>query len=218
MKKMYLLALILVSVSSQAIYAQSASEKKAQEILTRLEQKYKEAKTIRAYFAYEMTNTVNNVKEEVKGEFVMKDDMYRLKLLDQEIINNGKTMWTYLKETNEVNVTDYNPEADDITPDKVFSLYKQDYRANFIEEVVERGKVYQVVDLQPNDKSKKFYKIRLKINKNLNAIKSWEIFEKNQNRFKYTISEIDYDVAVGDGYFSFDPDKYPDDIDIVDLR
>ena len=55
----------------------------------------------------------------------------------------------------------------------------------------------------------KHFKIRLKINKATNSVKSWEIFEKNQNRFKYTISEIAYQIEVGDNYFNFNKSSYP---------
>ncbi len=200
----------------------SAQQKKdpealAKEVLSKLEEQYKKSKSIRVKFTYEMSNEVSGVREEMKGEFIMKKNKYRLKLAEQEVINNGKTQWTYLKEANEVNISDYSPDNEDITPEKIFTLYKKDYRSVFIEEVAEAGKVYQVVDLQPLDRNKKHFKIRIKVNKKENAIKSWEIFEKNQNRFKYLITVIDYDVLVGDGYFNFKESDYPN-VEVIDLR
>ncbi len=193
-------------------------EQKAQDILVRVEQKFKETSALKAKFSYEISNPANKTQDAVKGEFVMKKNKFRLKLTklvntkevtDQEVINNGKTVWTYLKESNEVNISDYTPEDSEITPDKVFTLYKKDYKYSLIEEVTEGKKTYQIIDLQPIDKNKKHFKIRLKINKATNSVKSWEIFEKNQNRFKYTISEIAYQIEVGDNYFNFNKSSYP---------
>jgi outer membrane lipoprotein-sorting protein len=219
--KKYLLNCFLI-VGLQASFAQNTAqqtspEEKAKKILVDVENKYKSAKALQADFIYEMRNDANKAKEEVKGSFVMKKNKFKLKLADQEIYNNGTTVWTYLKDANEVNISDYLPESDDITPEKVFTLYKKDYKYVFIREFVENGKTYEEIDLQPTDRSKKVFKIRLVINKKTKSIKSWEIFERNQNRFKYTVNSIAYDVAVDDSFFVFDKKKYPK-VTEVDLR
>lgn len=215
---------VVISINNNInspIFAQKQTqtqEQKAQDILVRVEKKFKETSALKAKFSYEISNPANKIQDAVKGEFVMKKNKFRLKLTklvntkevtDQEVINNGKTVWTYLKESNEVNISDYTPEDSEITPDKVFTLYKKDYKYSLIEEVTEGKKTYQIIDLQPIDKNKKHFKIRLKINKATNSVKSWEIFEKNQNRFKYTISEIAYQIEVGDNYFNFNKSAYP---------
>ncbi|MCS6834051.1 MAG: outer-membrane lipoprotein carrier protein LolA, partial [Flammeovirgaceae bacterium] len=94
---------------------------------------------------------------------------------------------------------------------------KRDYKYVFIGEFTENGKEYEVIDLQPTDRSKKVFKIRLVVNKKTRSIKSWEIFEKNQNRFKYTINSIAYNIQVEDNFFNFDKRKYPN-VNEVDLR
>jgi outer membrane lipoprotein-sorting protein len=219
--KQYILHGVLI-VGLQTAFAQnktqqSTPEEKAKKILVDVENKYKSAKALQADFTYEMKNEANKAKEEVKGTFVMKKNKFKLKLADQEIYNDGTTVWTYLKDANEVNISNYTPDSDDITPEKVFTLYKKDYKYIFIREFVENGKTYEEVDLQPTDRSKKVFKIRLVINKSTKSIKSWEIFEKNQNRFKYTVNSILYNVAVDDSFFVFDKKKYPKVVE-VDLR
>jgi outer membrane lipoprotein-sorting protein len=219
--KQYILHSVLI-VGLQTAFAQnktqqSTPEEKAKKILVDVENKYKSAKALQADFTYEMKNESNKAKEEVKGTFVMKKNKFKLKLADQEIYNDGTTVWTYLKDANEVNISNYTPDSDDITPEKVFTLYKKDYKYIFIREFVENGKTYEEVDLQPTDRSKKVFKIRLVINKSTKSIKSWEIFEKNQNRFKYTVNNILYNVAVDDSFFVFDKKKYPKVVE-VDLR
>jgi outer membrane lipoprotein-sorting protein len=219
--KQYILHSVLI-VGLQTAFAQnktqqSTPEEKAKKILVDVENKYKSAKALQADFTYEMKNEANKAKEEVKGTFVMKKNKFKLKLADQEIYNDGTTVWTYLKDANEVNISNYTPDSDDITPEKVFTLYKKDYKYIFIREFVENGKTYEELDLQPTDRSKKVFKIRLVINKSTKSIKSWEIFEKNQNRFKYTVNNILYNVAVDDSFFVFDKKKYPKVVE-VDLR
>lgn len=193
-------------------------EDRARQILAEVENKFSSAKALQADFTYEFRNEVNKTKDEAKGTFVMKKNKFKLKLANQEIYNNGKTIWTYLKDANEVSISDYTPDDDSfITPEKVIKLYKKDYKYVFVCEFTENGKVYEEIDLQPTDRSKKVFKIRLVINKKTRSIKSWEIFEKNQNRSKYIINTIAYDVQVDDNYFNFDKRKYPN-VNEVDLR
>jgi outer membrane lipoprotein-sorting protein len=215
MKKSLFLCLVFVIAWSS--YAQTAYEQKAAEILQKVEEKYKNVEALRAYFTYEMRNPVHNVYEKTEGVFVMKGDKYRLILPEQEVINNGTTLWTYLKETNEVNISDYEPDESEITPDKIFTLYKRDYKYIWVERIAERGKIYNVIDLQPIDRNKNHFKIRLVINEATHSIKSFEIFEKNQNRYKYTFTRLEFNVAVDDKYFTFNPADYPG-VEVVDLR
>lgn len=217
MKNIFISSLLLCLFQSAFAQKSLQEDSKAKQILIEVENKYKSAKALQADFAYEMRNDANKAKEEIKGTFVMKKNKFKLKLAEQEIYNNGTTVWTYLKESNEVSISDYSPENEDITPEKVFTLYKKDYKYIFIREFTENNKTYQEIDLQPTDRSKKVNKIRLVINKQTKSIKSWEIFEKNQNRFKYTVSTISYDVAVEDSYFVFDKKNYPK-VTEVDLR
>lgn len=193
-------------------------EDRARQILAEVENKFSSAKALQADFTYEFRNEVNKTKDEAQGTFVMKKNKFKLKLANQEIYNNGKTVWTYLKDANEVSISDYTPDDDSfVTPEKVIKLYKKDYKYIFIREFTENGKVYEEIDLQPTDRSKKVFKIRLVINKKTRSIKSWEIFEKNQNRSKYIINTIAYDVQVDDNYFNFDKRKYPN-VNEIDLR
>lgn len=220
--KNFLLYTVFFSFASLSLFAQkdkqaAQPEEKAKQILVDVEKKFKASKALQADFTYEMRNEVNKTKEEVKGTFVMKKNKFKLKLADQEIYNNGSTVWTYLKDANEVNISDYSPDSEDITPEKVFTLYKKDYKYVFIREFTENGKVYEEIDLQPTDRSKKIFKIRLVVNKKTKSIKSWEIFEKNQNRLKYIVNSIAYDIQVDDSYFVFDKKKYPK-VQEIDLR
>ncbi len=193
-------------------------EHRARQILAEVENKFLSASALQADFTYEFRNEANKTKDEVKGTFVMKKNKFKLKLANQEIYSNGKTVWTYLKDANEVSISEYTPDDDSfITPEKVIKLYKKDYKYIFIREFTENGKVYEEIDLQPTDRSKKVFKIRLVVNKKTRTIKSWEIFEKNQNRSKYVIDAIAYDVQVDDNYFNFDKRKYPN-VNEVDLR
>ncbi|MDX2302049.1 MAG: outer membrane lipoprotein carrier protein LolA [Microscillaceae bacterium] len=209
------LTTILLWGSTFAAFAQN--DPKAISILDKVKEKYQAMKAFTADFTFNLTNKTGGVNETYNGKIYVKGDRYHLILPEQEVITDGKTQWTYLKDSKEVNITEYEPEANEITPNRIYTVYESDYLAAFIEDEVENGKAYEIIELKPKNLNSPFFKIRLKIVKDTKSIKSWEIFEKNNSRYLYTVKHF-ATVKVGDTYFRFDPTKYPKDIEVVDLR
>ena len=190
---------------------------KAEELLNKLSNKYEAIKSYKASFVYELENPQTKVSEKFKGEIVVKGLKFNINLGNQEIINNGKTVWTFLKEENEVTVADYSPEDDEISPTKIYSLYKNGYKYLWVEEEKSKSGALEVLDLVPDDKKKPFFKIKLWVNRKSMEIVKWRIFEKNGNRYNYVISEFSVNPKIEDTKFEFDASKHPG-VDVQDLR
>ena len=95
---------------------------KALETLDAMSKRYKSIPVFEVNLSYSMTNEVEKINEEFKGKITVKGDKYRLVLPEQEVINNGTTLWTYLPEAREVNIDNYDPNSDDINPSKIFEM------------------------------------------------------------------------------------------------
>lgn len=78
-------------------------------------------------------------------------------------------------------------------------------------------KTIQQIELTPIDKTKTFFKVLVDIDKSTNNIVSTKVFEKNGNRYIYTITSMKTDTAMPDSLFVFDTKKYPK-VEVVDLR
>ena len=216
--KTLLLFSIGLVLNFQTLSGFAQVDPKAEELLTQVSKKYEAIKSYKASFSYQLENPQAKVNEKSAGEINVKGEKYNLKLGNQEIINNGTTVWTYLKEENEVNVSDYTPDDDEVVPTKIYSMYKQGFKYALVEEEKgEKGAVYQVVDLVPENKKKPYFKIRLWISKKDKSIAKWKIFEKNGNRYLFTISNFQPNAKLSDDLFSFDKDKYKG-VEVVDLR
>lgn len=207
----FLVALFMVHLC----YAQY--DQKALDVLNAMSAKYKSIPAFKAKFTYTLSNDQEQLNEEFEGDITIKGDKYRLKIGEQEIINNGKTVWTYLADENEVNIDNYNPKDGDITPTSVLNIYKKGYKYLYLEEKVEGGIAYDIVDLVPEDKNTQFFKVRLQIAKKDKTLKNWTIFDKNGTKYIYSIKEFDANAKVDDSYFTFDTKKYKD-VEVVDLR
>lgn len=212
--KKSLLTLILL-VTTQLLFAQY--DPKALEILEAMSNKYKNLTSFEANLTSSLTNDTDGIHEEFKGKIVVKGDKFKLTIDDQEIINNGTTVWTYLPSAKEVNIDNVDPDTDEMNPSKFYMMYKKGYKYLYLEDQTDAGVLCEVVDLVPEKKDAQYFKIRMNIGKKDKSIQSWTMFDKSGNRYKYSISKFVSNVKVDDSFFNFDPKKYPG-VEVIDLR
>jgi outer membrane lipoprotein carrier protein len=203
---------VLISISSSAQY-----DPKALQILEAMSNKYKSISAFEANIAYTLTNDVEKISEEFKGKITVKGDKFRLSLPEQEVINNGSIIWTYLPGAKEVNIDNYDPTSEDVNPSKIYEIYKKGFKYLYLQERSEAGVVCEEIDLVPEKKDAQFFKIKMLINKKDKSIQSWTMFDKGGNKYKYTIAKFNPNVKVEDSFFTFDPKKYPG-VEVIDLR
>lgn len=211
MRKMLVIAVLLMS---QCVYAQS--DKRATSILDGMSNKYKTMTSFKVAFTY--TNEGPGAKESLKGDATVKGTKYRLKMAGQEIFNDGKTMTTYIKESNEATVNTYDPkDSGDIDPTKIYTIYKKGYKYMFIEEVTESGRVYEVVELSPDKKDSKIAKVQIKVDKKDKSVKSWKVTQRSGQRLVFKVDKFTPNVKVEDKFFAFDATQYKG-VEVIDLR
>jgi outer membrane lipoprotein-sorting protein len=208
--------IILLLIISTTIQAQT--DKKAQTILNGLSAKYKSYKSIKASFSILIENTKDNTKQEQKGTLNLKGNKYQLQIAGQDIISDGKTRWTYVKDANEVQIDNqkYNEHA--ITPNNIFTIYEKGWLSKYTGEQKDKQVTYQLIELIPAEtKSKNIFKVKLVINKNQKSISSAKIFDKNGSVQTITVDKFVPDGANEDSIYIFNSSKYPG-TDVVDLR
>lgn len=216
MNKIWLPALLLFAFSN----LQAQQDEYAKKILDAMSEKYRAMSSYKADFTYKLENKVEGVDEEFTGDITVKGDKYHLKLSDQEIFNDGKTIWTYIPDAREVNIDNYLPDEGDLSPSNIYTAYKKGYRYRFLEEAKKGTAVLNVIELQPenpNDPNKTFQRVILNINKSDNLIDNWQMFDRMGNVFTYFINVFTPNVRTTDSQFVFDPAKYPG-VEVVDMR
>lgn len=216
MKKLLLffISTVLINCSLMA----QTKDPKAEAVLNAMSERYKTLKSFNADFTYTIESTQEKIKDVQEGSIIVKGEKFKLKIGDQEIYNNMNTVWTYLKGENEVTITDYDPDGGDITPAEVYNMYKRGFKYTVATDASEADtRLYDVIDLVPEDKNLNYFKVRLLIDKKTKELKSWKIFEKNGRRFLYEIAKFTPNVLAKDTDFTFDKSKYPK-VTVIDLR
>jgi outer membrane lipoprotein carrier protein len=213
MKKLILgLFALLAAISASAQY-----DPKALEILDAMSKKYKSIPAFEANITCNLSNDVDKVNDEFKGKITVKGDKFRMVLPEQEVINNGATIWTYLPDAKEVNIDNYDPNSEDINPSKIHEVYKKGYKYLYLQDKADGGVLCEEIDLVPEKKDAQYFKIKMFINKKEKTVQSFTLFDKGGNRYKYTVSKFTPNAKIEDSFFTFDPKNYPG-VEVIDLR
>ena len=208
----YWLVMLVISLLGTAD-VQAQGDKKSTAILEAMSNKYQKIKSFKAVFNY-----IPEGQKPLKGEATVKGTKFRLKMAGQEIFNDGKLMATYIKETNEVNLQDFDPTATgDLDPTKIYTAYKKGFKYAYLKEKKEGNKTLDVVELTSTNKTSQVNKVQIEVNKADSSINSWKIFQKNGQVVTYKVEQFLPDVNVADSFFAFNSKMYPG-VEVVDLR
>lgn len=213
----FLLLSVLILI---AIHTIAQQDLKAKEILDKLSQTNKSYKTIQIDFAFRLENKTGSVTETNEGSVALKGKSYRLHMpaMGMEVYSNGIATWSYLTDSNEVNITENDADSDAaLNPANLFTIYEKGFKYNYIGEESIGGKNSVVIDLFPIDKSKEFTKVKLYVDKIKYQILMAKTFNKDGNVYTLTMKNMKTDQNLAEDYFKFDPAKYPK-VEINDMR
>ena len=216
MKAILLFRVLILFAGS--LFAQQ--DAKAKEILDKLSQTSRSYKTIQIDFSFTLENKTGSVTETNEGSVALKGKSYRLHMpaMGMEVYSNGIATWSYLTESNEVNITENEANSDaSLNPANLFTIYEKGFNYSYIGEETISGKVSQVIDLFPTDKTKEFTRVRLYVDKTKSQILRSKTFNKDGNAYTLSLKNMKTDQNLTDDYFKFDPAKYPK-VEINDMR
>lgn len=224
MKKLLLCSLLMGLTISFAFAQKEADAKK---ILNQLSAKYRSYNAVKTDFTFTYENPQASTKDSQTGTLVSRSKSNKFKVtiynpddksvVDQEIISDGKSQWTYIKKDKEVELSDVDHSSESLNPAQLFTIYENGYKYIYNGDEKIDGKLCQVIDLTPEDAKKSFFKVRLSIDKAKKQLYSAVIFDKNGSRYSYIIRSFTPNVKVADSLFTFDKKDHPG-VELVDLR
>jgi outer membrane lipoprotein-sorting protein len=210
------LSLSLLSVAQNNSIGKNDPAAKA--ILDKVSARFKTFKAVQSGFNLSVEDAKGKLQGSKKGTVYMKGPKYRVSLTGQEIFSDGNNIWTYDKASNEVTITRFDPTANMLTPQKLFTnFYDKDFLYKLNGEKKQGNATLQEIEMTPVDKSKPFHKVLVYVNKGNQTIASTRVLEKNGNKYTYTVNSMNTNASIADSQFIFDKKKYPG-VEEVDLR
>jgi outer membrane lipoprotein-sorting protein len=192
----------------------NSQEDRAKKILDDLSAKTKTYTTLKAEFSW-TTEKKDKSKDTQEGKIQTKGSKYKLEIPGHDIYCDGKTVWDFIKDANEVQVKDMEASAEDaITPTSIFTIYEKGYKYKFEGE----DATTQVVSLFPiNPDKKKFHTIKLSIDKTKKQIVSVKVLMKDGSIQTYKIKSFLGNASLADTDFVFNSKVHPG-VSVEDLR
>ncbi|MBU0695329.1 MAG: outer membrane lipoprotein carrier protein LolA [Bacteroidetes bacterium] len=214
-RKIWSLLFLLIAFGGD-VMAQADAQAKA--ILSGVSKKYRSYAMVKTDFSFTLKNPQTNINETQSGSLYVKpsSNKYKVNLGEQELISDGKVQWTYLKNDNEVQISEIDNSSDALNPAKIFTMYEKGFKYVYLGDTKSSGKVYQNIELAPLQ-NRSFSKVKLRIDKLAKQISNIIVYDKNGNTYTYYIKSFTPNVKVDDAFFTFDASKHPG-VDVVDLR
>ena len=201
MKRTYLLVLILflsVSLSAQ-------KDKQAREILDKTANALQQAVGIRATFG----GTGN-------GTLLLKGNQFYLNSGGIQSWFDGKTQWSYLESSEEVNVSNPTPEElQTINPYALLSIYKNGYNYKYAGTKSRNGKQGFEVILTPENKQD-ITSITLFVSQTYQPLYI-KVEQNNKSANEIIVTSYQTNQPLDNATFKFDKKKFPN-AEVIDLR
>lgn len=192
------------------------AQDKAVKLLDEVSAKTKSYKIIKADFTYTMTNKQAKINETKTGVLLVSGDKYRMTAAGQTVICDGKTVWTYMKESNEVQINNLENKDDALTPSKLLTSYNKNFKATIIKDRDNIDPNAESIELIPTGQ-KNFTKAILTVDKIKKQVRGFKLFDKSGNVFTYKVTKFQTNIPSTPSDFTFDASKYPG-VDVIDMR
>jgi outer membrane lipoprotein-sorting protein len=214
-KTLFLIVALLVA----NLTANAQDDAKGKAIVDKLMAAAKTWTSFEADFSSRLQSTKDKLDVKQEGNMKVKGKKFRLQLDKNTVINDGTTMYTYSKESNEVTLNDPAEMDQELDPTKIFTQYEKGFKVQFVEEKTDAtGTVVQVVKLFPTDAGKKpYHTVVLTVDKAKNEPKSVQVLYKDGNIVTYTLKKFTANAVLADALFTFDKAKYPG-VEVNDMR
>ena len=211
--KTRLFTLITLFIFTLFTFAQDARS-----ILDKASEAYNKAGAVTVTFTLDTKDTKAKTTYSYDGKAYMKGDKFKLEIPDAITWFDGTTQWVYVKDTEEVNIS--NPTGEElqgISPSVLFSIYKKGYNLAYKGEKKAGGKTIQEVELTSQKKNADISKIIVQIDKGNNTFYKISLADKVGMLNTLTINSYKAGSNIPDTTFSFNKKDYPR-AEVIDLR
>jgi outer membrane lipoprotein-sorting protein len=195
-----------------------ATAQQAEAVLEKASAAYEKSNGLSAAFAANIRGESEGFSESFEGTIQMKGDKFVLVTPDTRTWYDGKTQWTYVVRTKEVNLTTPSGEELQFTnPMTLLRTYKKGFKASYIgESTGANGKMAD--DLLLVSKSNhEVESVELQIERSTSLPVKMTVTMKNNFRSVIRINRMQTGLNQPDAFFVFHPEDYPDATEI-DLR
>lgn len=208
--------LLVAALSSSASRALPPQEN-ADKIIARVRTTYEKLEALSADFQKDYTWALAGETQTMTGKlYLKKGDRYRIETEAQTIVTDGKTVWTYSADKQQVFIDNMTKSQENPLPRDLLIKYTNDFKAEYVRSEKLDQSDCHVVRLQPRQEDDSFAKsVTVWVDKkNWIAVKIEQV-DLNENLTVYKLQNFAVNPALEDQLFTF---KIPGNVEVVDWR
>lgn len=199
-------------------FASASQAQNARAILDKAYETYNKAGGITTNFTLDTKDSKTQNVYSYDGKAYMKGNKFKIEIPDAITWFDGTTQWVYVKDTEEVNIS--NPTGEElqgISPSALFSIYKTGFNLVYKGEKRWNGKTVAEIEMTPQKKNADIRKINVLIDKATNIFLQITMTDKAGLQNILSIKNYQTGANLSDTIFTFNKKDYPR-ADIIDLR
>ena len=206
MKARKLIVGLVLLFAAQAVSAQNNAEA----IIRLMVNQMKSHKNVEMTYKYQVTSE-GLTTDAQQGKAWLQGNAYKVEMVEQQIVSDGKTIWTYLVDEGEVMISNAADGVDN-TPLKLLTSLDESYAATLTGMDAQGNATIELA----NPKGQ-YKRVTLKANASKLAINSLDVYLDDGTKLIVNIEEMKFDQELGDKFFTFDTKKHPK-VDVIDMR
>ena len=207
MKTKNIIACRVLLFATQVVTAQNNAET----LVRLMVDQVKSHKNVEMAFSYQISPDGKNLGDSEKGHAWLQGEAYKIEMAEQQTISDGKTIWSYLIDDEEVMVSNASDGVDN-TPLKLLTSLDESYVAT-LTGIDGQG----VATIELANPKGQYKRVTLKINTKKTELKSADIYMEDGSKVIVNVEEMKFDQQLDSNFFTFDTKKHPK-VDVIDMR
>ena len=213
MKIILLYILILIPPFTKAQETIKTQDPAAEPFLDNIAENFRSDEPYQVEFKYEVYSAMEDATVGDYGSIIIKDNKYKLRTEDTEVLYNGQFLWIHNLLAAEV----YKSEPDEgsmdqmlADPFRLLGNYSEYYKYLYKGEKEAAGMKWSEIDLYPENMETGYSILRILCNEKGKNIHSIILKQKNGAEITAYINDIIRDIKVSDSIFMWNKEANPD--------
>ena len=209
--------LIFILLYANCAFCQQDSD--ARIILERVAEKTKSYKSIQADFELVIEDRKENIQTFSGGQILLKGNKYKVESMGSIVYFDGKTIWTYTEEFDEVIINEPDSLDDNFisNPAKIFYWYNRDFKYRYVGESLVNDRKMHEIDLYPRNLDQPYSRFKIFIDVDKDILSTIKVSGKDGIDYLISIKNYITNNELDDSIFTFDESKHKK-AEIIDLR
>ncbi len=200
-----IVGLMMLMVSMNLAMGQSEDPKT---VLDKMSSVYKAMPGFHISFVQKVISE-SEVVDRFTGSADVSKEQFIIRFRDQHIYCNGTVIWTYLTESQELTIANFEPEDSFINPSNVYDIYKEGFTYEYKRQENLGGELVHVIELISTDEDSDFTNVIMYIGKDDSYLKAWDLIDYDGIKTSFEVSEFKPSQNYDAKHFQFDQAKNP---------